>query len=96
MTRACTRLLLGAVMVVTGLAMGVPSPTPLRAQAQTPDPLPRFEVALVKQSTSGRTQTLVQPSGGFVATDAPLKMLIADAFIGAPPLALSRVLGGPG
>jgi uncharacterized protein (TIGR03435 family) len=95
MKRACIRFLSAVVLVVTGLAAGVPGGNPLRAQDRGPERLPRFEVASVKPSTSGRMQFLVQPGGRFVATDAPLKLLIADAFLGAEPLALSRVLGGP-
>jgi uncharacterized protein (TIGR03435 family) len=68
----------------------------LRAQDQAAERL-TFDVASVKPNTSGsgRVQALVQPGGRFVATNAPLKLLIADAFLGAQPLALSRVFGGP-
>jgi hypothetical protein len=58
---------------------------PLYAQAAAPERLPSFEVASVKENKTdpGRTQALVQPGGRFVATNAPLKLLIADAFLGA-------------
>src|SRR5688572_13844114 len=99
MKRASTRCLSSALafVVVAGLTISVPGPTPLRAQAQASEPLPRFEVASVKQNTSGagRVQTITQPGGRFVGTNVPLKLLIADAFLGPTPLALTRILGGP-
>lgn len=66
MTRAYFRFLSGVVMVVTGLAMGVPRSTPLRAQAPAPERPPRFDVASVKPHMSGdgrtRMQTLLHKS----------------------------------
>ena len=86
-----------AIIFVVALALGVSASHPLRAQAPAPDRLPSFEVASVKENSSGpgRTQATTQPGGRFVATNAPLKLMIADAFLGAQPLAPSRVLGGP-
>ena len=96
MKRACIRILPGCVLVVTGLAMGVPRAISLHAQDHVPERLPRFEVASVKENVSGdsraRAQTL--PGGRYVATNVLLKGEIAVAFLGAQPLALSRVLGG--
>ena len=87
----------GAVLVVIALAMGALGATPLRAQDQVPERLPTFEVASVKENMSGdsraRAQTL--PGGRYVATNVLLKGEIAVAFLGAQPLALSRVVGGP-
>lgn len=96
MKRVCIRSLPGVACVLTGLGLAVPGAM-LRAQDQVTERLPSFEIASVKENRSGpgRTQALVQPGGRFVATNAPLKMLIADAFLGAQPLAPSRVLGGP-
>ena len=90
MKRACARFLSTVGVVATGWAIGVPA-----AKAQ--DHLPTFEVASVKENTSGdsRARMQTQPSGRFVATNVRLKGLIADAFLGAQPLALSRVFGGP-
>lgn len=86
-------------MLVTGLAMGLPRPTPLRAQAQVPERLPSFEVASVTKNTSGdgRTRMQTQPGGRLVVTNARLKGLIAEAFAMADPQSLihSRILGGP-
>jgi uncharacterized protein (TIGR03435 family) len=97
MERVCTRFLAGVVLVVIALAMGVPVATPLRAQDQLAERLPTFEVASVKENVSGdsraRAQTL--PGGRYVATNVLLKGEIAVAFLGAQPLALSRVIGGP-
>jgi uncharacterized protein (TIGR03435 family) len=87
MTHPYFRFLCGTLIVVSVL----------HAQAQEPERLPSFEVMSVKENTSGpgRMQTVTQPGGRFVVTNAPLKLLIADAFLGAQPLAPSRVLGGP-
>jgi len=91
--RGCICFLPGAVLAMTGLATGVPGATSLRAQAQAPERLPRFEIASVKPSTEP-TRFSVQSGGRIVATQS-LKQHIADAFLGAQPLAQSRVLGGP-
>jgi uncharacterized protein (TIGR03435 family) len=97
MKRACIRFLPGVVLAVSGLAMAVPGPAPLRAQAQAPESLPTFEVASVKENTSGDSRARAQTlrGGRYVATNVLLKGEIAVAFLGAQPLALSRVLGGP-
>jgi len=83
-THSC--VVLSVVMVVTALA-------------QTPERLPSFEVASVKQNTSGesRTSMRTQPGGRFVVTNARLKGLIATAFGMADPQSLidARILGGP-
>jgi len=67
--------------------------------AQTSERLPSFEVASVKQNTSGesRTSMRTQPGGRFVVTNARLKGLIATAFGMADPQSLidARILGGP-
>lgn len=89
MTRACCRILLGVVALVTGLG----------AQAPAPEQLPSFEVASVKKNTSGdsRTRMQTQPGGRLIVTNARLKGLIATAFGMADPQPLidSRILGGP-
>jgi uncharacterized protein (TIGR03435 family) len=89
MTRAYFRFLSGIAVVLAGLAM----------QAQAPEPLPRFEVASVKQNTSGdsRMRMVTQPGGRLVVTNAPLIGLIATAFSVADSQSTirSRVLGGP-
>jgi uncharacterized protein (TIGR03435 family) len=69
------------------------------ALAQAPERLPSFEVASVKQNTSGdsRTSMRTQPGGRFVVTNVRLKALIATAFgmADSPSLIDSRILGGP-
>jgi uncharacterized protein (TIGR03435 family) len=105
MKRTWTRFLPGVVALVTGLAMAPPASAPLGAQARAPEALParapearpRFEVATVKPNASGeaRMQMVTRPGGVFVAVNAPLKLLIADAYIGAQPGAVERILGGP-
>jgi len=81
------------------LSIGVLSAVALAvtARAQTPVRLPSFEVASVKENISGesRTRMTTPPGGRFVATNVVLKGLIADAFLGAQPMGLTRVLGGP-
>ena len=81
------------VMVIGALAAAATASTPVRAQDQAPGPLPKFEVASLKESTQ-RTQARTQPGGGLIATQ-PLKLFIADAYLGATPLATERVGGGP-
>jgi uncharacterized protein (TIGR03435 family) len=70
--------------------------TPL-AQAQQPAPLPAFEVASVKPNNDGpgKMQTVTRPGGVFVAVNTPLRLLIADAYIGNQPGAIDRIVGGP-
>jgi uncharacterized protein (TIGR03435 family) len=90
---AYIRFLLSVVVTVGGLALTVPAAISLRAQAQEPEPLPRFEVVSVKQS-KGPTGERGQPGGRYTATRT-VKFFIADAFFFATPLAASRVIGGP-
>src|SRR5687768_7152171 len=67
------------------------------AQAQQPTPLPAFEVASVKPNVGGpgKMQTVTRPGGVYVAVNVPLRLLIADAYIGNQPGAVDRVVGGP-
>ena len=92
MRRASIRFLL-SVTVAAASVLTVPAAIPLRAQAQQPAPLPRFEVASVKPST-GPTGERGQP-GGFYTATRTLKFFIADAFFFGTPLQISRVIGGP-
>lgn len=94
MRRAYIRFLPSIVVTVAGCVLAVPGATPLRAQAQTPQPLPRFELASVKPST-GPTGERGQPGGRYLATRS-VKFFIADAFFFGTPLQMSRVIGGPG
>ena len=77
--------------------VGVVLAGPAQAQRQEPPPSPTFEVATVKPNTDGpgKMQTVTRPGGVFVATNAPLRLLIADAYIGAQPGAIDRIVGGP-
>src|SRR5215208_1905659 len=93
MRRAYVRFLLSVAVTVVGLAFTVPAAIPLRAQAQEPEPLPRFEVVSVKPS-KGPTGERGQPGGRYTATRT-VRFFIADAFFFATPLAASRVIGGP-
>lgn len=86
MSRPSVRSLSGIVVVATALAVAVAGPKPLGAQAPAPEPLPRFEVAAVRPSTNP-TRAQTAPGGRFLATQ-PLKLFIADAYIGAQPLAV--------
>jgi uncharacterized protein (TIGR03435 family) len=98
MRRRHIRNVSAVVMVVTGLAMDVPRPTPLRAQTRAPERLQSFEVASVKENRSGESRSPMRtlPGGRFEATNVLLKFLIAEAFMGPEPVHLSsRILGGP-
>jgi uncharacterized protein (TIGR03435 family) len=81
-------------LAVAVLAVTVPAAIPLRAQAQQPERLPRFEVASVKPST-GPTGERGQPASGRYTATRTVRFFIADAFFFATPLAVSRVIGGP-
>src|SRR5688572_20533367 len=67
------------------------------AQGQQPAPSPTFEVATVRPNPdgAGKMQTVTRPGGVFVAVNTPLRLLIADAYIGAQPGAIDRIVGGP-
>jgi len=91
--RAYIRFLPFVVLTGVALALTGPAVVPLRAQAQDPNPLPRFEVVSVKPS-KGPTGERGQPGGRYTATRT-VKFFIADAFFFATPLAASRVIGGP-
>lgn len=93
MRRAYIRFLPFVVLTGVALALTGPAVVPLRAQAQDPNPLPRFEVVSVKPS-KGPTGERGQPGGRYTATRT-VKFFIADAFFFATPLAASRVVGGP-
>jgi uncharacterized protein (TIGR03435 family) len=80
-------------LTATALTVGVRTAVPLRAQAQEPERLPRFEVASVKPST-GPIGERGQPGGRYTATRT-LRFFIADAFFFGTPLQMSRVIGGP-
>jgi uncharacterized protein (TIGR03435 family) len=86
MKRACFFFLSSVVMAVTALA-------------QAPDRPLSFEVASVKQNTSGesRTSMRTQPGGRLIVTNVPLKLLIAATFGMVDPESSikSRILGGP-
>ena len=91
-TRRYIRFLPFVVLTIAGLALIVPAAVPLGAQAQDPEPMPKFEVASVKPST-GPTGERGQP-GRYLATRS-VKFFIADAFFFGTPLQMSRVIGGP-
>ena len=68
--------------------------TPGQAQQA---PLPKFEVASVKPNVDGpgKMQTVTRPGGVFLAVNTPLRLLIADAYIGNQSGAIDRIVGGP-
>src|SRR5688572_2540968 len=76
-----------AAAVLAGTAQG---------QAQQ-SPAPTFEVASVKPNVDGpgKMQTVTRPGGVYLAVNAPLRLLIADAYLGNQPGAIDRVVGGP-
>jgi uncharacterized protein (TIGR03435 family) len=79
--------------VLAGAVLAAAAP----AQGQQPAPSPTFEVATVKPNADGpgKMQTVTRPGGVFVAVNTPLRLLIADAYIGAQPGAIDRIVGGP-
>jgi hypothetical protein len=84
--------------VVIALAIAVPSRISLRAQVQSSEPHPSFEVASIKQNTSDDRRSFgVQPGGRLVVRNVALKDLIAAAYGMAdiPALVPNRILGGP-
>jgi uncharacterized protein (TIGR03435 family) len=99
MPRVRFRFLSGVAMVVTGLAVGVLRPLPLRAQVQASEPQLRFEVASIKQHTSDDTRARMgaQPGGRVTVTNTPVRSLIATAFgmFSTQMLIRARILGGP-
>jgi uncharacterized protein (TIGR03435 family) len=95
MTHLRIRTLSGVALVVAAVAIGLPGARRLAAQGPASEPLPRFEVASVKES-AGPTGERGQPGGrGYIATRA-VRFFIADAFFFGTPLQMSRVIDGPG
>src|SRR5688572_7205714 len=81
MSRAMTAVCL-AIMLLTGRA--------IRSQPQSP---PSFEIASVKQNTTGASNVSVGARpGGYVGTNVPLRLLIQLAYRLRP----FQVVGGPG
>jgi uncharacterized protein (TIGR03435 family) len=88
-------------LLVTGLsaivAVDLPTPARLRAQAQAPaadaSANPVFEVASVKQNRSGEgfIRVGMAPGGRFTATNVPLRQLIQLAYQIQP----FQIVGGP-
>ena len=77
-------------------ALGFALAVPLRAQE--PNPLPRFEVASIRQNTSDdRARMGAQPGGRVTVTNTPVRDLIAAAYgmYSAPAMIHARILGGP-
>jgi uncharacterized protein (TIGR03435 family) len=70
---------------------------PVLVQAQQPAQSPTFEVASVKPNVDGpgKMQAVTRPGGVFMAVNVPLRLLIADAYIGNQPGAIDRIVGGP-
>ncbi len=91
MTRAHLRFV-PVLVTAAGVALTLRG-IPLRAQAQDPAPLPRFEVASVKPSP-GPTGERGQPCGRYTATRT-VRFFVTNAFFFGTPLQMSRVLGGP-
>jgi uncharacterized protein (TIGR03435 family) len=92
----CRKTLLLATIGM--MAVGVSNISRLRAQSSaTPTTnSPAFEVASVKQNTSGENRMMIniQPGGGFRAIGAPLRELMGMAY-GTPQPLSSFIAGGP-
>ena len=96
MKRADVLFVPGVVVVVVGLAMGLSLPIGLRAQVQTSQRRPSFEVASVQRSLSDERRNFsARPGGRLVVTNMTVKDLIAAAFGMADIQALipERILG---
>jgi beta-lactamase regulating signal transducer with metallopeptidase domain len=78
-------------MVLIGVAWHVNG-----ARAQSPAPRLAFEVASIKPNKAGPGERglVFQPSGRFLATNVPVRSLIATAFGTPQPLPLFRIIGG--
>jgi hypothetical protein len=91
----CRKALLLAMAGI--MAVGGSNTSQLRAQSSaTPTSSLAFEVASVKQNTSGENRIMIgiQPGGGFRAIGAPLRELIGMAY-GTPQPLSSFIAGGP-
>jgi len=98
MKRADVLFVPGVVVVVVGLAIGLSRPIGLRAQVQTSQRRPSFEVVSVKRNLSDERRNFsARPGGRLVVTNMTVKDLIAAAFGMADIQALipERILGGP-
>jgi uncharacterized protein (TIGR03435 family) len=91
--------LAASVLIGVPILSGIVSITPLLAVAQEPSTPVVFEVAAVKRNTSGERAARIEtpPGGRFVATNAPLRILILRAYgildsqlVGAPDWALTE------
>ena len=98
MKRADVLFVPGVVVIVVGLAIGLSRPIGLRAQVQTSQRRPSFEVVSVKRNLSDERRNFsARPGGRLVVTNMTVKDLIAAAFGMADIQALipERILGGP-
>ena len=81
MKRADVLFVPGVVVVVVGLAIGLSRPFGLRAQVQTSQRRPSFEVVSVKRNLSDERRNFsARPGGRLVVTNMTVKDLIAAAF----------------
>ena len=99
------RLLVAAGVIALAAPAIVGTLTALRLRAQAPavpptshaSHKPAFEVASIKPSTSDKgTYLRRQPGGLYRATEAPLRALIASAYLNEFPPKGERIFGGPG
>jgi len=86
----------GMAALAAPIVFGLLNAPPSRAQSQPASsaPLPSFEVASVKPNHSGSNNVSISlpPSGRFVATNIPLRMLIRMAY----KVQNFQITGGPG
>ena len=94
----------GVIALAVPGILGTATAPMLRTQSSSPPSAPpapdrpRFEVASIKPSKSGEQGTYLrrQPGGLYRATNAPLRALIANAYLNQFPPKGEQIFGGPG
>src|SRR5436309_1058572 len=81
--------------VSVGMALIAMAVMPLLSQTE-PARKPAFEVASVKPNGSGNPTSAAFINGRFIATNAPLKVLLGLGYVSASGRPFYQIIGGPG